>query len=96
MSAVSFNAPRTSFISELVPSRIWVKTYIIEPYLEGIERIRRAIHGKISDLFIAQSVSLEDRIIYLISGTSLLIPFFNSMLWFFMQIVSEPERLSRK
>ncbi len=86
-----------SFVSELLPSRIWVHTYLEQPFEEGIERIKRAIHGRYLHLFEEDKypISLKHRSIYLLSGIALLIPLINVIVWSFMKTFFEPEQLAQ-
>lgn len=86
-----------SFISEIVPSRAWVHSYIEQPFEEGIERIKRAIHGRYLHLFEQDKypISLQDRSIYLLSGIVLLVPLINLVAWSFMKTFFEPEQLAQ-
>ncbi|HAB99895.1 MAG TPA: hypothetical protein DCE71_08745 [Parachlamydiales bacterium] len=86
-----------SFVSELIPSRAWVHAYIEQPFEEGIERIKRAVHGKYLHLFEQDKypISLRDRCIYFLSGSLLLIPLINVIISSFMKTFFEPEQLAQ-
>ena len=86
-----------SFVSELLPSRAWVHTYIEQPFEEGVERIKRAVHGRYLHLFEQDKypISLRDRCIYFLSGSLLLIPLINVIVWSFMKTFFEPEQLAQ-
>ena len=86
---------QSTFFQELIPSSQWVYSRLEKPFLEGVERLRRAIHGVDSHPLNEIPVPLRDRAIYLITGTLLLLPPINFILWIFMDTFLETERLSR-
>lgn len=87
--------PKPTFLQELIPSLNWIYTYLERPFLEGIERLRRAIHGVDSLPLNEIPVPLCDRAVYLVSGTALIIPPINLITWIFMDTFLETAPLSR-
>ena len=82
---------RATFQTEL---RDWASTYVLEPYLEGAERIRRFVEGRDFHKLDYPTLSRPDRIISLLSGLCLMLPFINIVIWLAMKIFGNPERLS--
>jgi hypothetical protein len=84
-----------SFISALIPSKLWVHTYLEQPFVEGIERIRRTIHGKYLHQLQPNHHPIfgKDRALYLLSGVVLLVPLVNTIIWIFMQTFGGAEPL---
>lgn len=89
--AVSSNL---TFLQELIPTSDWVYARLERPFLEGAERLRRAIHGVDSDPLNEISIPLRDRAIYLISGVLLILPPINFIAWIFMDVFLETKPLS--
>lgn len=87
--------PAKTFFQELVPSENWVYTYLEQPFLEGIWRLRRAVHGFNFQPTTPVKISLCERTIYLLSGSLLVLPPLNFILWIFMKNTLETEPLSQ-
>ena len=79
--------------STLIPSQAWIHTYMKQPYWEGFERLRRAVHGVNYHLITEPRISLKERVVSLAVGTLLVIPLVNTIVWVAMQVFSEPEKL---
>lgn len=54
---------------------------VLKPFLEGAERINRAFQGIEELSFAKQPLSSQERVISLIEGIFLMIPFINAILW---------------
>lgn len=81
-------------IGSITPENsIWLQTHILEPYMEGSERIERAWEGKEIPSFIDHSFSFKERIVLLVKGSLLMIPLINTIVWIVMQVLGE-KRLS--
>lgn len=63
----------------------WLYAYILQPHIEGAERLNRAWTGMDLRTFEPTVLSLKTRLIYLISGLALIIPLIASIVWVFMQ-----------
>ncbi len=79
-------------LPEILPS--WLYTSVLQPYLEGAERINRFVQGV--DLHQIDYPQLDwcDRTIHLITGIALMLPFVNSIVWIALQTFGSPEQLS--
>ena len=72
----------------------WLYTFVLQPLLEGVERMNRVWSGVDPRTFEPTVLSWKDRLIYLISGIALMIPLLSSIVWIFMQTFGNPEHLS--
>lgn len=76
------------------------KNLFVQPYAEGIERIKRCSQGIDYTLIDNPKLSLADRSISVITGLLLLVPVLNTILWLFIKlatpqptkVLSEPAR----
>ena len=83
-------------ISSLTPATPeWLHQYLIEPYLEGIERLNRAWRGVELYRIKPVALSLKERVISLITGIALtFFPLVNTVIWMAWQTFGTPEILS--
>ncbi|MBX7067560.1 MAG: hypothetical protein K1X28_10060 [Parachlamydiales bacterium] len=73
--------------------RQWVYTYVLEPYAQGCEYLD--LFWKGVDRSLEQNpLSLTERIVYLIEGTALMLPFVNSIIWIALQTFGSPQKLA--
>src|SRR5690606_13646834 len=72
--------------------REWVFTHVLEPFEQGCELINLFWSGVDRSLE-RNALSLGDRIIYLIEGTLLLIPFINTVIWLALKTILGVETL---
>lgn len=75
-------------------NREWIHTYLLEPYLEGCERINRAWKGVDFHSVNLAPLSLKKRVVSFIIGICLLIPMVNLIIWIAWQTFGNPEKLS--
>lgn len=76
-------------------SDVWIYTYLLQPLLEGVERLNRVWSGREEfHTFESKSLTLEHRAIYLLSGLSLVIPLVGTIVWMVMQTFGQPDHLS--
>ncbi len=71
-------------------------TYLLEPFLEGVERVNLAWQGVRFHQVAAvpPKIDLKERLILLVVGAVLLLPFINNVVWAFWQVFGTPEKLS--
>ena len=82
-------------IQNLSPvSDAWLYTFVIQPHLEGIGRLNFLLDKPKPSLFETPPLSLKEKLIYLISGVSLMIPLIATIAWVFMQTFGNPESFS--
>lgn len=72
-------------------SREWIHTHLLRPYIEGTERINRAWFGRELGSLAPRLYSSKQRVIYWITGTLLLCPLVNAILWIAWQAFKNPE-----
>lgn len=68
----------------------WIQTYLLEPYSEGSKRIFEAWKGATSDDYCPTPLSLKTRTVYLLSGSLLMLPLVNSVIWIFWKTFGDP------
>ncbi|MDE3046467.1 MAG: hypothetical protein KGJ02_07475 [Verrucomicrobiota bacterium] len=73
---------------------VWFHAMILHPYQEGSRRIRRACSKKDPYRFDHPPLMLKDRVISLVAGLLLLLPFINTIIWVWMRTVGQPDVLS--
>lgn len=81
-------------LAKIIPSKTWINSHFCQPCREGIERCKRAYHGKILYLFEPKQIPWKERVVYAIKGTALLLPIFAAILWLFLKLFYDPEYMS--
>jgi len=71
-----------------------IYNYMVQPYIEGAERINRAFSGIDDTVFGMPSLSLKQRIFSLIQGLVLMIPLVNTIVWLAVQRFCTHDRLA--
>ena len=80
---------------ELLPvTKEWTHTHLLEPFLEGSERLNRAWQGVDFHSLGQKPLSLKDRVISLLVGTILMIPLINVIIWVTWETFGHPEQIS--
>lgn len=78
---------------EICPiDRLWIHTYLVEPYLKGCELMNQAWMG-VDRSLIPNSLSLKERVICWLQGICLMLPFINTIIWLAWQAFGSPEKL---
>lgn len=72
----------------------WIHEHLIQSPLEGAERINRAWQGIDTHSLNRTPLSIKERVISLIVGIALMLPFVNTIIWIAWQTFGKPERLS--
>ena len=87
--------PRTmvSLVQPLSSRELY--TFVLQPYLEGVERLKRAWDGIDFHSLSRTAFSWKERTVFLISGICLtFFPFINTIIWLSWQTFGNPEILS--
>ena len=70
-------------------------TFVLQPYLEGAERLNRAFQGVDFHSLTYATFNWKERLVFLITGLALaLLPFVNLVIWLAWQTFGSPEILS--
>src|SRR5579872_5216093 len=70
-------------------------TFVVQPYLEGTERLNRAWQGVDFHSLMPAKFSLKERVVFLLSGICLVFfPLINSIIWLAWKTFGNPETLS--
>jgi hypothetical protein len=72
----------------------WVHEFVMQPYLEGAERLNRAWQGANIHSLNRTVLSLKERVISALIGIALMLPLINTIIWIAWQTFGKPERLS--
>lgn len=72
----------------------WIGDLLLKPYLEATERLNRVWAGIDFHSLYYRPLSLKERLVNLLSGTVLLLPLINTVIWVFWVTVGNPEILS--
>lgn len=79
---------------EIYPvDKLWLHTYVLEPYLQGCSRVMLAWSPESCILGKGPS-NLTDRVICWLQGTLLMIPLINTIVWLFWKAFGSPEDLA--
>ncbi len=86
-------------VSSICPLKVsllkeWLHEQILRPYLEAIERLIQAWNGVDFFSIYQPKLSFKSRLISLLIGIVLLIPFFNIIVWKGWNVFGHPEILS--
>ncbi|PIS02669.1 MAG: hypothetical protein COT85_01165 [Chlamydiae bacterium CG10_big_fil_rev_8_21_14_0_10_42_34] len=73
--------------------RQWIHTFLLEPYLQGCEMVNRAWKGIDFHSLVQRPFSLKERIVFWFTGSALMIPLINSVIWISWQTLGAPEIL---
>jgi hypothetical protein len=71
----------------------WIHTFVLEPYLQGCERVNRAWKGVDIHSVAETKLSLKDRVISWLTGVMLMAPVINSIIWFVGQTFGIMEKI---
>ena len=75
-------------------NREWVHTQLVTPCLQGAEMVNRAWQGVNFHSVDSPHLSVKERVIYWVIGTTLLTPFVGTFVWDAWQTFGRPERLA--
>lgn len=75
-------------------NREWTHTHLLEPFLEGSERLTRAWHGVDFHSLGQKPLSLKERAISWLIGMTLMIPLMNTVVWAAWKAFGNPEQLA--
>lgn len=70
--------------------REWIHTYLLAPYLQGVEMMNRAWSGVNFYSLTLPSLSLKERVISWLTGVVLLLPLINCIIWIAWQTFGKP------
>lgn len=79
---------------KICPSPDSIYNYLVQPYIEGAERINRAFSGIDDIAFGRPPLSMERRVISLVTGLILMIPLVNTIVWLAAKRFGNPDILS--
>jgi len=69
---------------------VWLHTYVLLPFLEGLERFDYAWKGQDPLSFLDIPFSLKERVVLVAKGSLLMLPLINSIIWVAMETFGEP------
>lgn len=74
--------------------REWLHEFVLRPYLEGAERLTRAWRGVNFHSIYQNQIPWKQRIVSILTGLLLLLPFVNLVIWCFWETFGKPEILT--
>ncbi len=94
--ACRYHLPMTSAIFPTIsfPNKKWLQAHVVQPYIEGAERLNRVWAERDFRSIRPIGFTLKERVISLLTGTLLLFPFFNAFFWKAWETFGNPEILS--
>jgi hypothetical protein len=78
---------------QYTPTISCLESIVLEPYLEGAERLTRAINGVNLHHIHHPKIDCSARIRTFVVGMALMTPLINCVIWIFMKTIGDPEKL---
>jgi hypothetical protein len=72
----------------------WLHTFVVQPFMEGAQRVNRAWRGFNVHSLNRTLLSLKERIVSFAIGLILLLPLISTIVWIVWQTFGRPEKLS--